>query len=406
MSKLKLSMAIGNYDRARPLFDGAVQIDGVDPVFMQLPPEEIFFRAFRTMDFDICELSMSSFTVKTALGDCPYVGVPAFVSRAFRHNSIYVRTDRIKTPADLKGKRIGLPEYQLTACVWARAILEDDHGVKPSDVIWVRGGIDDPSRPEKITIKLPPGVRLENAPEGKTISQLLEAGDIDAFIAPRVPRLAGKNNPNIGWLFRDPIAAGKDYYKRTGIFPIMHVTGIRRTLVEQHPWLPGRGAQGVRAGQDEMPGGAGGHRDQQVHAAVCRRAAQGRARIDGTRLLVLWPRAQPQGAGDFPAPPSFGRAVAAPGHAGGDVPSLDARELHDLRPSLLCRQIGAILPDCGCLLSSGVTPRLDGGAHEDCIDSHVGRAARRPGLRATNTQQGATIRRQAKANRRAEEKSP
>ena len=238
MSKLNLSVAIGNYDRARPLFDGSVQIDGVDPVFMMLPPEEIFFRAFRTHDFDICELSMSSFTVKTAERNCPYIGVPAFVSRAFRHNSIYVRTDRIKSPADLKGKRIGLPEYQLTACVWARIILEDDHGIKPSDVIWVRGGIDDPSRPEKITIKLPPGVRLENAPEGRTISELLESGEIDAFIAPRVPSLAGKRNPDIGWLFPDPIAAGRDYYKRTQIFPIMHVTGIRRTLVEQHPWLP------------------------------------------------------------------------------------------------------------------------------------------------------------------------
>jgi 4,5-dihydroxyphthalate decarboxylase len=238
MSKLKLSVAIGNYDRARALFDGAVQIDGVDPVFMTLPPEEIFFRAFRTLDFDICELSMSSFTVKTAMGNNPYVGVPAFVSRAFRHNSIYVRKDRIKSPADLKGKRVGLPEYQLTACVWARAILQADHGIKPSDVTWVRGGIDDPTRPEKITITLPKDVHMEDAPEGKTISQLLESGEIDAFIAPRVPRLAGKNNPNIGWLFSDPMAAGKDYYKRTGIFPIMHVTGIRRTLVEQHPWLP------------------------------------------------------------------------------------------------------------------------------------------------------------------------
>src|SRR5437899_8718800 len=207
MSKLKLSVAIGNYDRARPLFDVTVQIDGVDPVFMQLPPEEIFFRAFRTMDFDICELSMSSFTVKTAQGNCPYVGVPAFVSRAFRHNPSYVRTDRIKPPADLKGKRIGLPEYQLTACVWARIILEDDHGIRPSDVIWVRGGIDDPSRPEKITIKLPPGVRLEQAPAGRTISDLLERGDIDAFIAPRVPSLAGQADPRIGWLFPDPIAA-------------------------------------------------------------------------------------------------------------------------------------------------------------------------------------------------------
>jgi len=238
MSKLKLSVAIGNYDRVRTLLDGSVQIDGVDPIFMTLPPEEIFFRAFRTVDFDICELSMSSFTVKTAEGTCPYVGVPAFVSRAFRHNSIYVRTDRIKSPADLKGKRIGLPEYQLTACVWARIILEDDHGIKPSDVTWVRGGIDDPSRPEKITIKLPGGVRLENAPEGKTISQLLEAGEIDAFVALRAPSLAGKRHPHIGWLFPDPIAAGRDYYRRTGLFPIMHVTGIRRTLVERHPWLP------------------------------------------------------------------------------------------------------------------------------------------------------------------------
>src|SRR6202158_5114486 len=163
MSKLNLSVAIGNYDRARPLFDGAVQIDGVDPVFMMLPPEEIFFRAFRTHDFDICELSMSSFTVKTADGSCPYVGVPAFVSRAFRHTSIYVRTDRIKKPADLKGKKVGVPEYQLTANVWARAILEDDHGVKPADIHWIRGGLVDAGRLEKITITLPKGVKLEDA---------------------------------------------------------------------------------------------------------------------------------------------------------------------------------------------------------------------------------------------------
>jgi 4,5-dihydroxyphthalate decarboxylase len=238
MSKLKLSIAVGNYDRVRPLMDGAVQIDGVDPVFMNLPPEEIFFRAFRNTDFDICELSMSSFTVKVAERNCPYVGVPAFVSRAFRHNSIYVRRDRIKSPADLKGKRVGLPEYQLTACVWARIILEDDHGVKPSDIAWVRGGIEHPGRPEKIAIKLPADVRMEDAPQGTTISELLERGEIDGFIAPRVPSLVGKNNAHIGWLFLDPIAAARDYFKRTGIFPIMHITGIRRELVETHPWLP------------------------------------------------------------------------------------------------------------------------------------------------------------------------
>lgn len=239
MPKLKLSLAVGAYDRTRALIDGTVQIDGVEAIGMTLSPEEIFFRAFRHAEFDICELSMSSFTVKTAGGDCPYVGVPAFVSRAFRHNAIYVRTDRIKSPADLEGKRVGLPEYQLTANVWARLILEEDFGIKPSDVTWVRGGIDHAERPEKITIKLPPDVKLENAPEGRTITQLLAAGEIDAFIAPRPPSLSLADNPNIGWLFPDPATAAMDWYKRTKIFPIMHLLGIRRELVEQHPWLPG-----------------------------------------------------------------------------------------------------------------------------------------------------------------------
>jgi 4,5-dihydroxyphthalate decarboxylase len=238
MSKLELSVAIGDYDRNRPLISGQVLMDGVDPVFMTLSPEEIFFRVFRTEDFDICEMSMSSFTVKTALGQCPYVGIPAFVSRAFRHNAIYVRTDRIKKPEDLKGRKVGVPEYQLTANVWARAILEDDYGVTPADIHWVRGGIEDAGRPEKINIKLPPGVRLDNAPEGKTISQLLADGEIDGFIAPRPPALGGRKHPHIGWLFPDPIAAAKDYYSRTSIFPIMHLVGVRRTLVEKHPWLP------------------------------------------------------------------------------------------------------------------------------------------------------------------------
>jgi 4,5-dihydroxyphthalate decarboxylase len=238
MSLLSLSVAIGDYDRNRALIDGKVRIDGVDPVFMKLTPEEIFFRAFRNQDFDICELSLSSFTVKTATNSCPYVGVPAFVSRCFRHTSIYVRTDRIKRPQDLKGKKVGLPEYQLTANVWARAFLEDDYGVKPSDIHWIRGGIDDAGRPEKISIKLPPGVKLDNAPEGATISDLLIKGEIDGFMAPRTPSRAALKHPHIGWLFPDTAAVAMDYYKRTGIFPIMHLIGIRKTLAEKYPYLP------------------------------------------------------------------------------------------------------------------------------------------------------------------------
>lgn len=238
MAKLTLSVAVGPYDRTRALVDGSVSIDGVNAVCMTLSPEEIFFRAFRKAEFDICELSLSSFTVKTAQGDCPYVGVPAFVSRMFRHTSIYVRTDRIKQPEDLKGKKIGLPEYQLTAHVWARAILEDDFGVAPSDIHWIRGGIEHAGRPEKIAIKLPDNIRLDDAPAGKSISQLLADGDIDGFMAPRPPVMAGRH-PHIGWLFPDPTSAATDYFRRTGIFPIMHLVGVRKELAAQHPWLPG-----------------------------------------------------------------------------------------------------------------------------------------------------------------------
>ena len=238
MSKLQLSVAVGNYDRCRPLFDGDVQIDGVDPVFMRLSPEEIFFRAFRHAEFDICELSLSSSTVKAANGTLPYVGVPAFLSRMFRHSAFYVRKDRITRPEDLKGKRVGLPEYQLTAMVWIRAFLEQDYGVAPEDITWVRGGISDADRPEKIKLDLPEGIRLIDAPAGKTISQLLAEGEIDGYIAPRAPDVPA-GTPNIGWLFDDPLVEAMSYYKRRQIFPIMHILGVRKAIADAHPWLPG-----------------------------------------------------------------------------------------------------------------------------------------------------------------------
>ncbi len=239
MSALKLSLAVGDYDRCRPLFDGDVQIDGVDPVFMRLSPEEIFFRAFRRAEFDICELSLSSSVVKTANRTLPYVGVPVFLSRMFRHSAVYVRKDRIKAPKDLKGKKVGLPEYQLTAMVWIRAFLEEDYGVSPEDVVWVRGGISDAHRPEKIELNLPPSIRLVDAPEGQTISALLASGEIDGYIAPRAPDVSADKAGDIGWLFDDPMLEAMAYYRRSRIFPIMHILGVRAGLAEAHPWLPG-----------------------------------------------------------------------------------------------------------------------------------------------------------------------
>jgi len=239
MPKLDLSIAVGDYDRVRPLIDGAVGIDGVAPLFMTLEPEEVFFRAFRHAEFDIAELSLSSFTVRTARGDNPYVGVPVFLSRAFRHSGIYVRTDRgIRAPADLKGRKVGLAEYQLTANVWIRAFLDDDFGLTPASVEWVRGGIEEPGRPEKIAIHLPADVRLTEAPPGRSLSEMLLAGEIDALIGPRTPSAMAVSGSTVGWLFPDPRAAAIDSYRRTGNFPIMHLIGVRRTLVERHPWLP------------------------------------------------------------------------------------------------------------------------------------------------------------------------
>ncbi|WP_370284959.1 ABC transporter substrate-binding protein [Pseudooceanicola nanhaiensis] len=239
MSDLKLSLAMGNYDRTRAIVDGRVKIDGVDPIPMLLSPEEMFFRAFRHQAFDVSELSLSSYSISVARGEPHYIAVPVFLSRAFRHTSVYIRTDRgIDTPEDLKGKRIGIAEYQLSANVWVRGILEEDFGVKPSDVTWVRGGMDTPGRPEKIKVDLPEDVIVEAAPEGATLNQMLMDGEIDGFVGPRWPHCFAEGHPHVGRLFRDSVGAAEDYYRRTKIFPVMHVLGLRRALAEEHPWLP------------------------------------------------------------------------------------------------------------------------------------------------------------------------
>ena len=239
MTNLTLSIAFGDYDRTRPIHDGRVKIDGVTPITQLLSPEEMFFRAFRHQAFDISELSFSSYCVKRAQGDSPYVAIPVFLSRAFRHSSIYIRTDKgIDSPKDLKGRRIGIAEWQLTANVWARGILED-YGVKPSDIKWVRGGMHTPGRPEKIAVTLPDDIDMTPAPDGATLDQLLRDGEIDGFIGPRTLNCFDQGHPHVGRLFANGIEAASEHFARTRIFPIMHVLGIRQTIADQHPWLPG-----------------------------------------------------------------------------------------------------------------------------------------------------------------------
>ncbi len=210
------------------------------PIFMLLSPEEMFFRAFRHQAFDVSELSLSSYSISVARGDPRYVAVPVFLSRAFRHTSIYIRTDKgIKRPEDLRGKRIGIAEYQLSANVWVRGILQDDYGVTPGEITWVRGGMNTAGRPEKIRVSLPADIKVEEAPEGATLDAMLRSGEIDGFIGPRAPRCFDEGHAHIDRLFADTIAEAEAYYRKTRIFPIMHVLGLRRSLADAHPWLPG-----------------------------------------------------------------------------------------------------------------------------------------------------------------------
>src|ERR1043165_4082925 len=167
---VELSLSVCNYDRTAALFDGRVSIEGCDVVASANSPEESFHRAFKYQEFDVTEISMSSYLVTVSRNDAHYVAIPAFVSRLFRHSSIYVRTDRIKTPADLKGKTIGLPEYQMTANVWVRGMLEDEYGVKPRDIKWRSGGLEDPGRQERARIKLPDDIDLAAVPADRSLS--------------------------------------------------------------------------------------------------------------------------------------------------------------------------------------------------------------------------------------------
>ncbi len=248
---LPLAIACGNYDRTRPLFDGQVRIEGCNPIFLPQPPEEVFFRAFVHEEFDVAELSLSSYVMQRARGDCPYEGIPAFVSCAFRHSAIYVRTDRNLTrPQDLRGRRVGVPEYQQTAGVWVRGLLQDAYGVAPRDIRWVSGGGETPGRVEKVPFAPPDGVVLEPAPGGETLSGMLEAGTIDAFIGPRSPSCFLLGAPNVGRLFPRFGADEEEYYNRTGIFPIMHLIGIKTDLVARHPWLPGSVYKAFLAAKD------------------------------------------------------------------------------------------------------------------------------------------------------------
>jgi 4,5-dihydroxyphthalate decarboxylase len=235
---LPLSLAVCDYDRTRAIFDGRAPIEGCQVMAVALEPEEAFHRAFKFQEFDVTEISMSSYLMTVARGQAHYVAVPAFVSRLFRHSGIYIRTDRgIAAPQDLKGKTIGVPEYQITANVWMRGILKDEYGVLPRDIAWRSGGLEEAGREERATIRLPPEIDVQHIPADRTLSDMLAAGELDGLFSARAPSCFLRGDPNVGRLFPDYPRVEEDYFRRTKIFPMMHAIGVRRRLVEQHPWL-------------------------------------------------------------------------------------------------------------------------------------------------------------------------
>ena len=238
MTKVRLTIACGDYDRTRAIKDGLIEIEGCEINYLSLYPEEIFFRAFKYAEFDISEISFSSYIRTVAAGTSEYVGIPAFVSRLFRHSGIYVRVGSgIEKPEDLRGKRVGLPEYQITAVVWMRGMLQHEYGVSPSEIKWHSGGQEEAGRGERTPLKPIPGVDIKTIPDDKTLVAMLEAGELDALLTARAPSSFLKHQPHIRRLFPKFRETERKYYEKTELFPIMHLIGIKKALIEEHPWL-------------------------------------------------------------------------------------------------------------------------------------------------------------------------
>src|SRR5580765_862365 len=235
---LRLTLACWDYDRTRSIMENRVRFDGIYLTYMTLVVEEIFFRQMRHHEFDVSEMSFSSYLISKFQDPAPFIAIPIFPSRSFRHSGIYINASAgIRKPADLAGKRIGCAEYQLTANVWIRGILNDEYGVTPSSFTTFLGGLEEAGRVEKAALSLPPHIKIEHIGPARILSAMLESGEIDALFSPRAPSSFANGAGKVRRLFEDPHAAEREYYDRTGIFPIMHVVAIRREIYERHPWV-------------------------------------------------------------------------------------------------------------------------------------------------------------------------
>jgi 4,5-dihydroxyphthalate decarboxylase len=237
MRNLHLTLACEDYDRTRPLKDGLVKPEGIELNYVVMSVEEIFWRMMKYEEFDVSELSMGAFLTAAARGRRPFIALPVFPSRTFRHRCIFVNTGSgIEKPQDLRGKRMGVPEYSMTAAVWLRGLLQHEYEVAPSEIQWVQAGEEEPGRKDRVVFEMPPGVRLESAPD-KTLNEMIESGEVDAMMSPRMPSCFLNGSSRVRRLFPDYRGAEMEYFNKTGLFPIMHLIVMKRSIYEKERWI-------------------------------------------------------------------------------------------------------------------------------------------------------------------------
>lgn len=238
MNKIELTLACEQYDRTDALREGTIQPEGINLIYLPLSPQETFWRMVRHLDFDVAEMSLAAYIINRSRGENRIVAIPVFPSRQFRHSAIYINVHaKIDKPEDIKGKKVGVPEYQLTAVVWARGVLQNEYGVDPKDIFWFTGGQEEAGREERIELRKPPGVSIEPIPKGCTLSGMLDEGTLDAVITPLLPSVFARRSPRVRRLFQNFREVEKNFYRRTGVFPIMHTLAMKTSLYEKYPWV-------------------------------------------------------------------------------------------------------------------------------------------------------------------------
>jgi 4,5-dihydroxyphthalate decarboxylase len=237
MNEVPLTLAISPYDHVEDLVAGRIVPDGIKLTCLTLPVEEIFFRFLKYREWDVSELSLAKYASLVSQGDNSLTALPVFPSRIFRHSSVYVRRDGpVRSPQDLAGKRIGLPEWAQTAAVYSRGFMMHQYGIDLAGIDWVQAGVNEPGRAEKVALNLPAGIRITSLPAG-TLSRMLVKGEVDAVLSAHPPDCFESGHPNVTRLFEDYMTVEADYYRKTGIFPIMHVVAVKHTLVKAQPWI-------------------------------------------------------------------------------------------------------------------------------------------------------------------------